>query len=108
LTVAASNWWTALCQRSPTIRRTNLPLDEAVALVEPVRLSAERHAKLALDAIAKTVPRRILGVALRQCPVLPPTIAGLPAQNVAHLTEYPLESRQAENARLKVSDFCCC
>src|SRR5215471_14723167 len=51
-----------------------LPLHEAVALVERVRLSAERHAKLALDAVTMTVPARILGVALRQCPELPPTV----------------------------------
>jgi hypothetical protein len=35
---------------------------------------AERHAVLALDAVATAVPR-ILGVALRKCPELPPTIA---------------------------------
>jgi len=52
-----------------------LPLDEAVALVGRVQESAERHAKLELDAVARTVPGRILGVALRQCPELPPTIA---------------------------------
>ena len=52
-----------------------LPLDEAVALVERVQVSAERHAKLGLDAVAMTVPGRIRGVALRQCPALPPTIA---------------------------------
>ena len=38
-----------------------LPLDEAVELVERVRVSAERHAVLALDAVAMAVPR-ILGV----------------------------------------------
>src|SRR6202046_4117858 len=48
-----------------------LPIDEGVALVERVRVSAERHAKLCLDAVAATVPARILGVALRQCPALP-------------------------------------
>src|SRR5690348_2156768 len=42
-----------------------LPLDEAVALVERARVSAERHAKLVLDAVAMTVPGGILGVALR-------------------------------------------
>src|SRR5580692_11392637 len=47
-----------------------LPLDEAVELVERVRASAERHAKLALDAIAMTVPGRISGIALRKCPPL--------------------------------------
>ena len=51
-----------------------LPLDEAVALVERVRISAERHSVLALDAVTTAVPR-ILGVALRKCPELPPTIA---------------------------------
>jgi hypothetical protein len=52
-----------------------LPLDEAVALVERVRVSAERHATLSLDGVAMTLPGRILGIALRQCPNLPPTIA---------------------------------
>jgi hypothetical protein len=51
-----------------------LPLDEAVALVERVRVSAERHSILALDAVATVVPH-IRGVALRNCPPLPPTIA---------------------------------
>jgi len=51
-----------------------LPLDEAVQLVERVRTSAERHAVLALDGVAKAVPL-ILGVALRECQPLPPTIA---------------------------------
>src|SRR5271157_2602744 len=51
-----------------------LPLDEAVGWVERVRVSAERHAVLALDAVAAAVPR-ILGVALRRCQELPPTIA---------------------------------
>ena len=52
-----------------------LPIDQAVALVERVRASAERHAKLVLDAVATTLPNRIRGIALRQCPPLPPTIA---------------------------------
>ena len=52
-----------------------LPIDEAVSLVERVRRSAERHAELGLDAVAAAVPGRVLGVALRQCPTLPPTIA---------------------------------
>jgi len=53
-----------------------LPLDEAVELVERVRVSAEKHAALALDEVAKAVPRIVVrGVALRQCPQLPPTVA---------------------------------
>jgi hypothetical protein len=51
-----------------------LPIDAAVALVERVRASAEKHAALALDAVSKAVPH-ILGIALRSCPSLPPTIA---------------------------------
>src|SRR5206468_4199646 len=50
--------------------------EEAVELVERVRTSAEKHAVLALDAVAKAVPPIVIrGVALRQCPELPPTIA---------------------------------
>jgi hypothetical protein len=69
-----------------------LPIDEAVDLVERVRASAERHAKLGLDAVAMTVPGRILGIALRNCPQLPPTIAerirDYRAQNVADWVMY--------------------
>ena len=69
-----------------------LPLTEAVALVERVAASAKRRAKLVLEAVAVTVPGRILGVALRQCPELPPTIAerikNYRAQNVADWVMY--------------------
>jgi hypothetical protein len=69
-----------------------LPIEEAVALVERVRVSAERHAKLGLDAVAATLPGRIVGVALRQCQALPPTIAeritDYRAQNVADWVMY--------------------
>jgi hypothetical protein len=80
-----------------------LPLHEAVALVERVRLSAERHAKLSLDAVAMAVPRRILGVALRKCPQLPPTIAerikDYRAQNVADWVMYRKALASAAEAR---------
>src|SRR6476660_4492469 len=69
-----------------------LPIYAAVALVERVRLSAQRHAKLCLDAVAMTAPGRILGVALRQCPALPPTteerIKDYRARNVADWVMY--------------------
>ena len=71
-----------------------LPLDEAVELVERVRVSAERHAVLALDAVTMAVPRGfdIAGVALRKCQPLPPTIAeriqDYRAQNVADWVMY--------------------
>ena len=80
-----------------------LPLDEAVALVERVRVSAERHAKLRLDEVAMTVPGRILGVALRQCQALPPTIAerikDYRAQNVADWVMYRKALAAAAEAR---------
>jgi hypothetical protein len=71
----------------------SLPLDKAVELVERVRVSAERHAKLALDAVATAVPGRVRGVALRECPDwLPPTIAerikDYRAQNIADWVMY--------------------
>ena len=80
-----------------------LPLDEAVALVERVQASAERHAVLVLDAVAKTVPGRIAGVALRECPQLPPTIAermkDYRAQNVADWVMYRQALAAAAEAR---------
>jgi len=79
-----------------------LPLDEAVELVERVRVSAERHAVLALDAVTKVVPR-ILGVALRKCPQLPPTIAecitDYRAQNNADWVMYRKALASAAEAR---------
>jgi hypothetical protein len=68
-----------------------LPLDEAVALVERVRVSAERNAVLALDAVTMAVPH-VVGIALRNCPQLPPSIAerikDYRAQNVADWVMY--------------------
>jgi hypothetical protein len=79
-----------------------LPLDEAVALVERVRVSAEKHAVLAWAAVAMAVPR-ILGVALRKCPQLPPTIAerirDYRAQNVADWVMYRKALASAAEAR---------
>jgi hypothetical protein len=79
-----------------------LPLDEAVALVERVRISAKRHAVPALDAVTMAVPR-ILGVALRNCPQLPPAIAerikDYRAQNVADWVMYRKALASAAEAR---------
>ena len=81
----------------------SLPLHEAVALVERVRVSAERHARLVLDAVAISVPGRILGVALRQCPELPPTIAeritDYRAHNIADWVMYRQVLAAAAGAR---------
>jgi hypothetical protein len=69
-----------------------LPLDKAIELVERVRASAERCAKHVLEDVAMTPATGILGVALRQCPELPPTIAeritNYRARNVADWVMY--------------------
>jgi hypothetical protein len=79
-----------------------LPTDQAVALVERVRVSAERHAVLALDAVAIAVSH-IRGVALRNCPPLPPTIAerikDYRARNVADWVMYRKALASAAEAR---------
>jgi hypothetical protein len=76
--------------------------DEAVALVERVRVSAERHAVVALDAVTMAV-QPILGVALRNCPQLPPTIAerikDYRARNVADWVMYRKALASAAEAR---------
>jgi hypothetical protein len=79
-----------------------LPLDQAVELVERVRVSAEKHAVLALDTVAMAVPR-VLGLALRKCPQLPPTIAerikDYWAQNNADWVMYRKALASAADAR---------
>jgi hypothetical protein len=79
-----------------------LPLEQAVELVERVRVSAERQAVIALDGVAMAVPR-ILGVALRKCPQLPPTVAerirDYRAQNVADWVMYRRALAAAAEAR---------
>jgi hypothetical protein len=80
-----------------------LPVDEGVKLVERVSASADRRAKLGLDAVATATPRRIAGIALRECPPLPPTIAerlsNYRAQNVADWVMYRQALAAAAEAR---------
>ncbi len=79
-----------------------LPVDAAVALVERVRSSAERHAALALDDVAMAAPH-IGGIALRTCPPLPPTISerltNYRARNVADWVMYREALAAAAGAR---------
>ena len=83
----------------------SLPINEAVALVERVRVSAERHAKLVLGEVAMALAGRvsISGVALRRCPALPPTIAdritNYRARNVADWVMYRKALAAAAEAR---------
>lgn len=79
-----------------------LPVDEAVALIERVRLSAERHARVALDDVAAALPHG-LGIALRTCPPLPPTVAerltDYRARNLADWVMYRKALASAAEAR---------
>lgn len=79
-----------------------LPIEEAVALVERVRVSAERCAARALEAVAVTVPG-VRGIALRACQPLPPAIAeritDYRAQNVADWVMYRRALASAAEAR---------
>lgn len=79
-----------------------LPMDEAVALVERVRVAAEKHAAKALDDLAIAIPS-ITGIALRVCPELPETIAeritDYRARNVADWVMYRKALASAAEAR---------
>jgi hypothetical protein len=79
-----------------------LPPDAAVALVERVRESAEKHAAVALDAVAMAVPN-VTDIALRNCPELPPTIPerikDYRARNVADWVMYRNALAEAAEAR---------
>jgi hypothetical protein len=80
-----------------------LPIEQAVELVERVRGSAERRAKLVFDDLATALPGRVFGIALRQCPELPPTIAeritNYRASNVADWVMYRRALAAAAEAR---------
>jgi hypothetical protein len=80
-----------------------LPLDQAVDLVERVRRSAEQRAQQALDAVARAVTSPIRGVALRECPPLPPTVAerirNYRARNVADWVMYRMALANAAQSR---------
>ena len=52
-----------------------LPLDEAEALVERVRASAQACAKASLNTISATVSVPIVAITLRACPPLPTSVA---------------------------------
>lgn len=80
-----------------------LPLGEAIKLVERVQASAERLAPLALHSVAAALPGYALGIALRRCQDLPPTIAeritNYRAQNVADWVMYRRALAAAAEAR---------
>jgi hypothetical protein len=80
-----------------------LPLEEATALIERVRVSAERHSDLALAGMASSVGIPISAIAIRECPPLPPTvaerIADYRAQNVADTVMFRTALAEAAGGR---------
>jgi len=66
------SWAVGRYRNTPWARA--ISLEEAVALVERVRASAERGARDGLAALADSVRVPVAGIALRACPELPPTI----------------------------------
>ena len=80
-----------------------ISLADAVLLVERVRASAARGARESLEVLAATVAVPIARIALRVCPVLPPTteerIADNRAQTVADSVMYREALANAAAAR---------
>jgi hypothetical protein len=80
-----------------------LPVEEAVALVERVTRSADACALACLEALAGSVPVRIVGLSLRACPPLPATVAerlsNYRARNVADWVMYRQALARAAEAR---------
>src|SRR5690606_31567549 len=68
---------------APRTANTGVTLPDAVALVERVRASAAQSARVWLDAPAEAIPVSIVGIAIRRCPELPPTIEERIADNRA-------------------------
>jgi len=79
-----------------------LPVDDAIALVQRVRASAEKHAALALSSLAARIPD-IGGIALRARQALPETTAerikDYRARNVADWVMYRTALACAAQAR---------
>jgi hypothetical protein len=80
-----------------------ISLADAVALVERVRVAAERGARESLEGLAAAVPVPIATIAIRVCPALPPTteerIADNRAQTYADTVMYREALATAASAR---------
>lgn len=80
-----------------------LPVNEAVALVERVTRSVNACASARFEELAAAAPTKIVGIALRECPSLPETIAerisDYRAHNVADSVMYRDALAQAAKAR---------
>jgi hypothetical protein len=72
-----------------------MPLAEVVALVERVRVSAADGARQGLEALAAAVAVPIARIAIRACPLLPPTVEERIADNRAQTVADSVMYRQA-------------
>ncbi|MYG14321.1 MAG: hypothetical protein F4029_05435 [Gammaproteobacteria bacterium] len=95
------SWAVGRYRNSPWARE--ISLDEAIELVERVRVSAGRGARESLEALAAAVPLPITRIALRICPELPLTteerIRDNRAQTVADSVMYRQALASAAEAR---------
>jgi hypothetical protein len=82
-----------------------LSLDEAVALVERVRASAERRSREALKALTDTVTSPIARIAIRAYPKLPTTIEERIADNRAQTFADSVMYREAIANAAKARDW---
>lgn len=87
------SWAVGRYRNSPWSREISLP--EAVALVERVRESAARGARVGLEKVASAVTVPIRSIALRVCPVLPATIEECIADHRAQTVADSVMYRQA-------------
>lgn len=78
---------------SPWARPTTLA--DAVALVKRVQAASARGATEALSALAAALKGRVVGISLRACPELPPTIEERIADNRAQAVADSVMYRQA-------------
>jgi len=72
-----------------------IPLSEAVVLVKQVHEAAADGARASLEALATAVQLPIVRIAVRACPVLPPTIEERIADNRAQVVADSVMYRQA-------------
>jgi len=95
------SWAVGRYLNSPWARPISLP--DAVQLVERVRAAAAVGARECLEGLAAAVAPRIAGIAIRECPKLPPTtqerITDTRAANVADSVMYREALATAAEAR---------
>ena len=87
------SWAVGRYRDSPWAREISLA--DAVALVERVRAAANQGARDSLEALAAAVSMPIAGIALRECPELPPTVEERIADNRAQTVADTVMYREA-------------